>query len=66
MQDQNLISIKNFCEKFDISKTTFYEIKKKHNLPKLISTPLKCNRKYISQEALEEFTNFVEENSHGY
>ena len=56
---QDLYTINDFCEKFDISRPTFYEIRNKYNLPKLTTTPLKARRKYISQKDLDDFKNFI-------
>ena len=64
MHDQDQCSINDFCKRFDISRTTFYELKEKYDLPKLTTTPLKPRRKYISQEALEEFNQFIKAKSY--
>lgn len=64
MSEQHYLSIKQFCDKYAISRPTFYDLEKAN--PEILKTekvPGLTRRRFISKETDQKWEEFIKEHN---
>tara|TARA_Y100001937_G_scaffold115879_1_gene167180 strand:+ start:575 stop:772 length:198 start_codon:yes stop_codon:yes gene_type:complete len=64
MSEQHLLSIDQFCEKYAISRASFYDLEKEH--PEILKTekvPGLERRRFISKDTDQKWEEFIREHN---